>query len=209
MSNQRNIKKKPMTTRSYSSYSSDSPNTPNRFQAPYKQLLVYKLAQAIYDLIPQFIERYLNKFTRNPDQVEQAARSGVQNIAEGHQQQGLKGYIKLAGVSRGSFEELLNDVLVVARKNKIRIWGKDKSKREIGEIGEIWRIIRSADTLPDSPDWPRLPKSDEHAINLLVTLINQENYLLDKLIASLKTKHRTEGGLTEKLYKTRKEYRGY
>lgn len=180
-----------------------------KFQAGYRRLLVYKLAQAIYDLMPQFIERYLDKFSRNPDQVEQAARSGVQNIAEGHQQQGLKGYIKLSGVYRGSFEELLNDVLAVARRKKIVIWGKDKSKREIREIEVIWEIIRKNETLPDSPDWPRLPKSGEHAINLLLTLINQENYLLDKLIASLKQKHKKEGGLTEKLYTKRRKYRGY
>ena len=170
---------------------------------------MYKLAQAIYDLTPQFIERYLDKYSRNPDQVDQAARSGVQNIAEGWQQQGLKGYIKLAGVSRGSFEELLNDVLAVARKKKINIWEKEKCKREIGEIREIWTIIRNSPNLPDSPNWPRLPRSDDKAINLLVTLINQENYLLDKLIVSLKEKHQKEGGLTEKLYRQRKEHRGY
>ena len=120
-----------------------------KFQAGYRGLLVYKLAQAIYDLIPQFIERYLNKFSRNPDQVEQAARSGVQNIAEGHQQQGLKGYIKLTGVSRGSFEELLNDGLADARRRSIGIWEKEKSKREIGEIGAIWEIREISRAWPD------------------------------------------------------------
>lgn len=47
------------------------------------------------------------------------------------------------------------------------------------------------------------------ATNLLLTLINQENYLLDKLIDSLKRKHQAEGGFTEKLYRARKDYRGY
>lgn len=179
-----------------------------KYQAGYRSLLVYKLAQAIYDLTPQFIERYLDKYSRNPDQVEQASRSGVQNIAEGWQQQGLKSYIKLAGVSRGSFEELLNDVLAVARRKKIRIWEKEKAKT-IREIRVIWEIIKSNPVLPDSPNWPILLQSDEEAINLLITLINQENYLLDKLIISLREKHKTEGGLTEKPYKTGKEFRGY
>lgn len=180
-----------------------------KYQAGYRRLLAYKLAQAIYDLIPQFIHRYLDRFSRNPDQVEQAARSGMQNIAEGWQQQSLKGYIKLAGVSRGSFEELLNDVLAVARKKNIPIWEKNTSKIQIREIREIWAIIRTNDTLPDSPHWPQLPRSSEQALNLLITLINQENYLLDKFIASLHRKHQTEGGLTEKLYNKRKTYRAY
>jgi four helix bundle suffix protein len=41
----------------------------------------------------------------------------------------------------------------------------------------------------------------------MITLINQENYLLDKLIASLKEKHMKEGGFNESLYKKRVEYR--
>ncbi len=36
-----------------------------------------------------------------------------------------------------------------------------------------------------------------------------ESYLLTKHIEAIKEKHKTEGGLTEKLYKARKQYRGY
>jgi four helix bundle suffix protein len=41
----------------------------------------------------------------------------------------------------------------------------------------------------------------------MITLIHQTNYLLDKLIISLKEKHMKEGGLTEELYRKRVEYR--
>lgn len=184
-------------------------NQQHKFQAGYRSLLVYKLGSVIYDLTPQFIARFVDKYTRNVDQVDQAARSGVQNIAEGHQQQSLKGYIQLTGVARGSFEELLNDVLRAARIRKITIWPKERAIREIREIGEIWEIIRKNPVLPDSPNYPDLPDSPDQAMNLLLTLIHQENYLLDKLIASLKEKHKKEGGLTEQLYRERKEYRGY
>lgn len=44
---------------------------------------------------------------------------------------------------------------------------------------------------------------------MLLTLCNMEGYLLNKLIKSLKEKHKTEGGLTEKLYSERKKHRGY
>ena len=56
-------------------------------------------------------------------------------------------------------------------------------------------------------NFPSLPNYLDHAVNLLITLIHQANYLIDKLISSLKEKHMREGGLTEELYKKRVEYR--
>ena len=139
--------------------------------------------------------------------MEQAARSGMQNISEGNKQQSLAGYIKLSGVSRGSFEELLKDYLAYARQNKLEIWEKERSIREIGEIGMIWKIIKENPALPNSPNFPDLPNQPEITVNLMITLINQANYLIDKLIISLKEKHEKEGGLTEELYRKRIAYR--
>lgn len=137
----------------------------------------------------------------------QAARSGMQNIAEGYKQESLKGYIKLSGVSRGSLEELLNDYTAYARQNNISIWTKEKSEREIDEIGAIWNVLRYNDTLPDHPDFPDLPRNKVKAVNLMITIVNQSNYLIDKLIKSLEAKHEQEGGLSEKLYRKRVQYR--
>jgi len=139
--------------------------------------------------------------------MDQAARSGMQNIPEGYKQQSLSGYIKLTGVARGSLEELLNDYLSYARQNNLEIWDKDRAKREIGEIREIWKIIRNNTTLPSNPHFPSLPIEPSRAVNLLITLIQQANYLIDKLIISLKEKHTKEGGFNENLLKKRLEYR--
>ena len=183
-------------------------NTTNQpYRAGYEYLLAYKITVPIYDYTVEFISKYVNKFSRTCDQMEQAARSGMQNISEGYKQQGLKGYIKLSGVARGSLEELLKDYLAYARQHKIQIWEKERTIREIREIGVIWEIIRKNPTLPDSPDFPYLPNRPDLAVNLLITLIHQANYLIDKLIFSLKEKHMKEGGLTEELYKKRIEYR--
>lgn len=181
--------------------------TENKKQAGYQYLLAYKLTVPIYDLTVQFTEKYISKFSRTVDQMVQAARSGMQNILEGNQQESLAGYIKLCGVSRGSFEELLRDYLSYARQNKIEIWPKEKSVREIREISSIWGIIKATPVLPDSPNFPDLPDDPTKAVNLMITLINQENYFLDKLIVSLKEKHMKEGGFNENLYKQRIEYR--
>lgn len=181
---------------------------PNK-KVGYEYLIGYKLTVPVYDYTVEFCKRWIDYKSRTKDQMEQAARSGMQNISEGNKQQGLSGYIKLSGVARGSLEELLKDYLAYARQNKILIWEKERAIREIREIGEIWGIIKATPTLPNNPNFPNLPINKEEAVNLLITLINQANYLLDKLISSLKEKHMKEGGLTEKLYQARKKYRGY
>jgi restriction system protein len=176
-------------------------------KAGYEYLLAYKLTVPIYDLTTEFTKKHISKFSRTVDQMDQAARSGMQNIAEGNQQESLAGYIKLSGVARGSLEELLNDYLAYARQNKIRIFSRDEVVRDIREIGEIWKIIKDNPALPNNPNFPNLPDSEEQAVNLMITLINQANYMLDKLITSLKDKHMKEGGFNEELYRKRTEYR--
>lgn len=184
-------------------------NQGSKKKAGYEYLLAYKITVPVYDLTVEFCDCNVSKFSRTRDQMTQAARSGVQNIAEGNKQQGLKGYIKLSGVARGSLEELLKDYHAYARQNGLEIWTRERAVREIVEIGEIWKILKATPTLPNHPNFPNLPKDSEKAINLMITLVNQANYLLDKLIISLKEKHMKEGGLTEELYRKRREYRGY
>lgn len=177
------------------------------YKAGYEYLLAYKLTVPIYDYTVEFVKRWISLRSRTTDQMEQAARSGMQNISEGYKQEGLKGYIKLSGVARGSLEELLKDYMAYARQHRIEIWEKEKAIRAIWEIGVIWEIIRKNPALPDSPDFPSLPDRPDLAVNLLITLIHQANYLIDKLIISLKEKHMKEGGLSEELYSKRIEYR--
>lgn len=189
-------------------------------KAGYEYLLAYKITVPIYDYTVEFCNRcspyrpnhphfpYLSS-PRTHDQMVQAARSGMQNISEGNKQQGLKGYIKLSGIARGSLEELLKDYTAYARQHGIAVWPKDRVIREIREIGVIWKILKQNLTLPDLPHFPDLPNHPDQTINLMITLIHQANYLIDKLIASLKELHKTKGGLTEELYSVRKNYRGY
>jgi restriction system protein len=176
-------------------------------KAGFEYLLAYKLTVPIYDLTVEFVEKNVSKFSRTGDQMVQAARSGMQNISEGNKQQGMKGYIKLCGVARGSLEELLKDYYAFARQKKIEIFSKEKALREIREIGEIWVIVKKYSALPDQPNFPNLPDDLPRAVNLMITLTNQANYLIDRLIVSLKDKHMKEGGLTEELYRKRTEYR--
>ena len=190
-------------------------------KAGYEYLLAYKITVPIYDYTVEFCNRcspYRSHLPNRPafphlssprthDQMVQAARSGSANILEGAKQNSLAGYIKLCGVARGSLEELLRDYLAYARQHGIEIWNKEKAIGEIREKGTIWEIIRKNRTLPNSPHFPDLPNQPETAINLMITLIHQANYLTDKLIKSLEEKHTREGGFSENLLKKRLQYR--
>lgn len=74
--------------------------------AGYKVLLTFKQCTEIFDLTFQFCQKFLpgREMLRQRDQMNQAARSSKQCIAEGATQgTSLKGYIKMLGISRGSF----------------------------------------------------------------------------------------------------------
>ena len=89
----------------------------------YQNLIVYQQAVIIYDLTHEFCKKYLDKFTdkRTIEQMIQAARSGKQNIVEGSLEKSLKMNIKLTGVSRGSFGELLEDYKDFLRIRKLPV----------------------------------------------------------------------------------------
>ena len=76
-----------------------------------KSFSTNQIAQLAYDVTVRFCDRYISKRSRTHDQMVQAARSGVQNIAEGSQASGTskKFELKLTSVARASLEELLLD----------------------------------------------------------------------------------------------------
>lgn len=166
----------------------------------YKDLPFFKQAEIIYDFTVEFCDRYIEKKSRTHDQMTQAARSGKQNIAEGYLQKSLEGRIKLLGVSRGSFEELLNDYLDFLRQRRLPVWEKDSPKaREVRKLGY--------NSYKDYNDYKNYILSPEAAANAMVCLINQTNQLLDQKLRWTEEKFIQEGGFRENLFKKRKEYR--
>lgn len=51
----------------------------------YRKLKTFQPAQWVYEVTVRFCDRYMDKRSRMHDQMVQAARSGVQYIAEGSQ----------------------------------------------------------------------------------------------------------------------------
>jgi four helix bundle suffix protein len=101
----------------------------------------------------RFCDRYIPKRSRTHDQMVQAARSGVQNIAEGSQASGTskKFELKLTSVARASLEELRLDYEDFLRQGGFPEWEPaDPRRRELVArrcttaaavaewVGEVW-----------------------------------------------------------------------
>lgn len=186
------------------------------FKRPgYKNLLVYKLAVIIFDLNDEFCRLYIEKKSRTFDQMIQASRSGKQNIVEGSLEKSLKGYIRLLGVSRASYGELLEDYTDFLRLRKLSLWDKNdfrvKQLRRI-RIGDFPNLPNPANlpNLINLPNWANLANmanNPEVFANFMITLLNMECYLLDKMLKSLEEKFVRDGGYTENLFRKRLTFR--
>ena len=163
----------------------------------YKRLSTYIFATVVFDLTVKFVRNWINPKSRTTDQMTQAARSGKQNIAEGYTMQSLEGYIKLCGVSEGSFKELSSDYEDFLRVRKLSIWPKDDPRIR------AFRGFRAGWEKPNIPNTPNLPKDPEEAANMLLTFCQMETFLLKRQIEALKEKFILEGGFRENLFKKR------
>jgi four helix bundle suffix protein len=181
----------------------------------FRKLRSFQCAQAVYDGTVIFCNRYIDKKSRTHDQMVQAARSGVQNIAEGSLASATskKFELKLTGVARASLGELLLDFEDFLRQRKLRQWDKDDPQALT--VRNKFKSERS-----DKSDWSdRSDSSDysdlyrfselgaEELANTLICLINQASYLLWMQLKALEQEFLRSGGFTERMYHARSNYR--
>ncbi|MDQ6622694.1 MAG: four helix bundle suffix domain-containing protein, partial [Verrucomicrobiota bacterium] len=134
------------------------------------------------------------------DQMVQAARSGKQNILEGSRASATskEAEIKLTNVARASLEELLEDYRDFLRAEQSSLW--EKNSREA-------LFVRRLGARKDSSyeSYRSYLESRPAAIvaNILICLIHQTNYLLDKQLRHLEQAFLREGGLRERMTRAR------
>ena len=116
----------------------------------YRKLKSFQIAQLAYDVTVRFCDRYIDRRSRTRDQMTQAARSGVQNIAEGSQVSGTskKMELKLTNVARSSLEELRLDYEDFLRQRRLAQWGREDPRR-------AQLIARRPATADDVAAWVR------------------------------------------------------
>ena len=192
----------------------------------YRKLKSFQIGQLIYDVTVRFCDRYIDRRSRTHDQMVQAARSGVQNIAEGSRVSGTsrKMELKLTNVARASLEELQLDYEDFLRQRSLRQWPRDDPRRQ-----EL--IDQRCETADDVAWWVKEvherekdghgEKAEEDAGSMelmksiyaevaanaaLVLIVVAGNLLKRQLKAQAKT-FEEEGGFTDRLYTKRRKSR--
>ena len=116
----------------------------------YRKLLSFQVAQLCYDVTVRFCDRYISIKSRTHDQMVQAARSGVQNIAEGSKASGTskKFELKLTNVARASLEELRLDYEEYLRHRSLPLWSAEDPRRKA-------LVARRCKTVEEVAAWVR------------------------------------------------------
>lgn len=169
----------------------------------YRHLRVYKVTEMIYDITFYFTQHYLQKGDRTIDQMVQAARSGKQNIAEGNQAAATSSEteIKLTNVAKASLEELLDDYEDYLRVRGLPQWGNLHPRYEkMRQYARSEQIKQNYATVIQK-------MNDEEIANLCITLIHQAMYMLHKLLITMQERFVTEGGIKERMFQARVNYR--
>lgn len=170
----------------------------------YRNLLVFKKSECIFDLSYYFANHYfVARKDRTVDQVIQAARSAKQNIIEGCAAASTSSEteIKLLGVARASMHELLGDYEDYLRTRGFDQWPlNDPRTHQIQEYSKMHN--RPEDYTKDIEK-----RSPEALCNIAITLIHQYDNLMGKLLDRLQKDFVEEGGIRERMTAARLGYR--
>jgi four helix bundle suffix protein len=194
----------------------------------YRNLRSFQLAQLCYDVTVRFCHRYIDPKSRTHDQMVQAARSGVQNIAEASQASGTskKFELKLTNVARASLEELRLDYEDFLRQRNLPLWPDADPRRKalvarrcttadavahwVREVHQHNGLNGLNGSLQPSPRSIKSISSikstyPEIAANAALILIGVACALLDRQIQAQVAAFTEEGGFTERLHRIRTE----
>jgi len=195
----------------------------------YRNLKSFQVAQLCYDVTVRFCDRYVNKFSRTKDQMVQAARSGVQNIAEGSLASATskKMELKLTQVARASLEELKLDYEDFLRQRGLAQWNKGNPLRQAlidqrcitadnvaawvkavsrfygqdGLSGHSGLSDRMSTKSTESTRSTHIyPEISANAVLILIAVACS---LLDRQVERLAKDFENNGGFTERLYRVR------
>jgi len=195
----------------------------------YRKLKSFQLAQLCYDITVRFCDKYIDRRSRTHDQMVQAARSGVQNIAEGSQASATskKMELKLTQVARASLEELKLDYEDFLRQRALAQWERENPLRQAlidrrcqtADQVAVWVLEVAKNSGHRRQDGRRGQKAEmstestsstlstriypKLSANAALVLLAVACSLLDRQVERLAQDFENEGGFTERLYKVR------
>lgn len=188
----------------------------------YRKLRSFQVAELVYDVTVRFCDRFIDRRSRTHDQMVQAARSGVQNIAEGSVASGTsrKMELKLTNVARASLEELRRDYEDFLRQRNLEIWPATDPRRaaliarrpKTADEVAVWVREQSRKNGQGGQDGQDGQKNGSIrsilsiagiAANAAITLIVVAKSLLGRQLEAQAAAFGREGGFTERLFRER------
>jgi hypothetical protein len=129
-------------------------------QGGYRKLKSFQVAELVYDVTARFCDKYIDRRSRTHGQMVQAARSGVQSIAEGSQASGTsrKMELKLTNVARATLEEPRRDYEDFLRQRELPHWERNDPRR-----ADL--IARRPATADDVARWAQDVKSGQNGLH--------------------------------------------
>ncbi len=173
----------------------------------YKDLVVYRLAVTIDDGTYLFCKKFLPDYAdkRTVEQMIQASRSGKQNIVEGSLEKSCESNIKLTGVGRASYGELIEDFLDFLRRRNLPVW--DKNDPRVLKIRAFRESVENPTNLTNLSNWSNLNlENSQHFSNLMLCLLYKETFLLDSLLRAQEKMFIEQGGFRENLFRKRRDF---
>jgi len=179
----------------------------------YRRLKSFQLTRLIYDITVHFAELYIPVASRTRDQMVQAARSGVQNIAEGSVDAAtsVKLELNLYNVARASLEELRLDYEDYLRQHNEPIWTKDSplysvfvARRIADKTGFRTFIHWAETTCPSVVKIRNIPYKSVLVANATLLLIDTAVYFLKRQIESKSKTFLDNGGFSERMDRMRR-----
>ncbi len=148
----------------------------------YRNLLAYKKAECIYDITYFFAK---------------------QNIAEGSAAAVTSSEmeIKLTNVAKASLKELLEDYLDYLRVRNLQCWDRNDPRAR--------QTKAACHKHSDSAYYCKAieVRSDETIANIAIMLLHQTDFLLERLLVYQQEEFLKHGGIKERMFQARKNYR--
>lgn len=179
----------------------------------YARLKSFRLARLIYDITVHFTELYIPADSRTRDQMIQAARSGVQNIAEGSvgAATSAKLELNLYNVARASLEELRLDYQDYLRQHGCPVWTRDSAlyrdfvALRISDKAGFRDFIRRAENEASSVQIRITPYKSVLVANAILLLIDTASFFLKRQISSKSKTFLNNGGFAERMHNMRQK----
>ncbi len=171
---------------------------------PAEGLFCYQKANAAFELTFKFCKRFLHPYgDRTVDQMNQAARSGKQNIVEGMADgmTSTKTQLKLLNVARASLQELREDYVDYLHTRQLTLWDKHHPRYD-----RMLRYCRAHNKAEDYMGFADKWTAEEFC-NTLITLCHFTDKMLCNFLDLLQRQFIEHGGITERMYAARTGYR--